>query len=262
MLGLWDWSHSRKSDCNPGLRRGPSPQLILPLFPRCKSSLVLSSTWHGAKRMVFTDVLEIWSSTVSSGGQCWQQWCSLCRVLFQHLSIDRAFAKRGFPLLTSQSPISGQSSFYLSPVNICGWGRNLERGFHWVMAKIIDKKPTPLAGLTSNNLDWPPRGKWATSGQCISETSVGPVISETLCLFWASSCETGPWLGIAPGIVSQARQQAGQLSISSPPALQPLKNCWGLNRYHGGITARASPLHFMETCMCASKQPVPWGERH
>lgn len=50
-------------ESHPGMRRAPSPQLILPMLPTCKSSLVLSSTWHDAKRMMFTDVLEIQSST-------------------------------------------------------------------------------------------------------------------------------------------------------------------------------------------------------
>lgn len=29
----------------------------------------------------------------------------------------------------------------------------------------------------------------------------------------------------------------------------------------GKITPKASPLHFLETCMCATAQPIPWEER-
>lgn len=178
MLGLWDWSPSRKPDCNPGMRRGPSPQLILPMLPRCKSSLVLSRTWHVGKRMVFTDVLEIWSSTE-------------CPVEASAGSSDVSFAQFSFSVYPQMEQLPkgdfhcwlpsllflANSVLYSSPVNICGRGRNLEGDFQWVMAKIIDKKPTPLAGLIFNNLNWPPRGEWGIPGQCISETPVGPITS-------------------------------------------------------------------------------------
>lgn len=201
------------------------------MSPRCKSSLVLSSTWHAWKRMVFTDVLKIQSSIE-------------CPVEASAGSSDVPFAQSSFSIYPQVEQLPkgdfhcwlpsllflANPVIYSSPVNICGWGRNLERDFWWVVAKIIDKKWTLLAGLTSNNLNWLPRGERGIPGQCISETPVGPITLDMVCLFWASSYETGPWAGITPGTVSQGKQHTGQLSTSSPPGLQPLTNCWGLNR--------------------------------
>lgn len=134
-----------------------------------------------------------------------------------------------FPnLLFLDSPV-----IYSSPVNICGSGRNLERDLQWVVAKIIDKKPTLLADLTYNDLNWPSRGEWGVPGQYISETPMGPITLGMVCFFWANSGGTGPGSGIRSGTISQAGQHRGQLTISSPPALQPLKTGIGLNRYNG-----------------------------
>lgn len=131
-------------------------------------------------------------------------------------------------LLFLASPV-----IYSSSVNICGWGRNSERDLQWVMAKITDKKPTLLADLTYNDLNWPLGGEWGIPGQCISETPVGPITLGVVCFFWANSGETGPGSGIRLGTISQAGQPTGQFTISSPPALQPLKNGIGLNGYKG-----------------------------
>lgn len=162
------------------------------MLPRSKSSLVLSSLTCWKADGVCRCPWNMVQYRVSSGGQCWQQWCSFCTVLIQHLSTDAVVAKRGFPLLTSQSPISGQSSDLFLSCEYLGGGKNLERHFQWEMAKITDKKTTVLAGLTFNSMNWPPRGEWGISGQCISGAPMGPTTSDLVWLFWASSCESGP----------------------------------------------------------------------
>ena len=203
------------------------------MLPRCKSSLVLSSTWHAGRRMVFTVVLEIWSSTEcpveASAGNSNVPFAQFCFSIYPQMEqLPKGDFHWWFPSLL----FLANQVIYSSPVNICGCSRNLERDFQWMMAKTNDKKPTALTGLTFNNLNWPSRGEWGIPGQCLSEAPVSPVTSDMVLPYWASSCETGPQPGITLGTVSQARQHTCQLNISSPPALQPLKNCWGLNRYN------------------------------
>lgn len=153
---VWAWSPSKKPDWSPGMRRQPSPQLILPLLPRYKFVPILPGTWLARRRVVFTDTLEIQSSTLcpvepiagSSDIPCAQFIFSICPQVEQ-------LPKGDFHWWLSCLLFVSDTIIYPSPVSICGWLKSLERVFQQAMAKIIDKKQTLPAGLSFNNLQWP-----------------------------------------------------------------------------------------------------------
>lgn len=88
-------------------------------------------------------------------------------------------------------------------------------------------------GWLFSNLNWPQREEQRIPGQGISETLAGPIMLDIVCLFWASSSETGLWPGTALGIIRQARQHGGQCRFFSPPALWLPKSGWSLHKSYG-----------------------------
>lgn len=215
------------------------------------------------ERMVFTDVLKIQSSIE-------------CPVEASAGSSDVPFAQSSFSIYpqVEQWPkgdfhcwlpsllFLANPVIYSSPVNICGWGRNLERDFWWVVAKIIDKKWTLLAGLTSNNLNWPPRGERGTQGSAYLKHLWVPSHWT-----WSASSEQARMKQVH-GLESHwgLSAKASSTQASLAPLPHQVSNLWQTAEAWIGpiekITARARPLHFMGTRMCASAQPIPWEDRH
>lgn len=131
-------------------------QLILPLLPRCKFVPFLPGTWLARRRVVFTDTLEIQSSTVSVEPSAGSSDIPCAQFFFSIYPQVEQLPKGDFHWWLSCLLFVSNMIIYPSPVSMCGWLKSLERVFQWAMAKIIDKKQTLPAGLNFNNLHWPP----------------------------------------------------------------------------------------------------------
>lgn len=219
------------------------------MLPSCKSSLVLSSIWHAAKRMVFTDVLEIWSSTE-------------CPVEASAGNNDVPFAQFSFSIYP-QLQLLPKGVFHCWRPSLLFWPIKLFIPLLWISVvgvgiwKEISSGCWPKS-LTRNQCLWQAwlsiisidhqgenkkfqgnaflKHLWVPSHQTRSASSEQAHVKQVhgLALHWGLSAKPGN----------------AQASLTSLPrlALQPSRNWISAT---GKITAGA-----VESCMCVTAQAM------
>lgn len=243
-------------ESHPGMRRAPSPQLILPMLPTCKSSLVLSSTWHDAKRMTFTAVLEIQSSThcpveASVGNSDVPLHNSPSAFIHRWSSCQKGISTTDFPIPYFWSI---QLFIPLLWISVVGEGIRKEVFSGW-WPKSSTKNQQCWQGWHFSNVNWPQRENEESQGKAFLKllqvpscwtlyTSSEQALVRQVCdleLHWGPLARPDSTEAILASLPHQ---------LSDPQ--KPAEACIDLM---GKITTRASPL--LETCTCTVAQPNP-----
>lgn len=224
------------------------------MLPSCKSSLVLSSIWHAAKRMVFTNVLEILSSTERPVKACAG-------------NNDVRFAQFSFSVYP-QLELLPKGVFHCWLPSLLFWPIKLFIPLLWISVvgvgiwKKISSGRWPKS-LTRNQGLWQ---AWlliiSIDHQGGNKESQGNAFFKHLWVpshqTWSASSEQAHVKqvhGLALHWGLSAKPGNAQASLTSLPclALQPSRNWIS--------TMEKTTAGAVETCMCVIAQLKPWEER-